>query len=363
MRPHGGNAQAYGGGRRRFAVAANLRSVAQALAIAYGPLGEIIDRSTERLPLALRPAAFAALLGVLESIVDFPIALHEDYARERRYALTDQTPDAWMIDYAKGAALGVGVTAISATLIGAVVRRMPRAWPLAASIATLPLLILANVIVPIYILPLFNRFEPLTGPLELRLRALAARYGVGDADILRMDMSRQTKKANAFVIGIGKTHRIVLADTLIDAFTPDEIAFVVAHELGHYVMRDTWRMTGVAQAFATMLFIVARCATGKRESPEVLARPLLLARIYAAMTIGGQALRPLLLSFSRSREWAADHFALESTRDPRSGSAAFRRLREQNLAEFTEPGWYEFFFSSHPSLGARIAALDASAAT
>ena len=105
----------------------------------------------------------------------------------------------------------------------------------------LPLFVLANLIVPVYILPLFNKFEPLTGPLEVRLRALATRFGVGDAEILRMDMSRQTKKANAFVAGIGSTHRIVLGDTLIDKFEPDEIEFVVAHELGHYVTRDTWR--------------------------------------------------------------------------------------------------------------------------
>ena len=81
----------------------------------------------------------------------------------------------------------------------------------------------------------------MTGSLEERLRALATRFGVGDADILRMDMSRQTRKANAFVTGIGRTHRIVLGDTLIDGFEPSEIEFVVAHELGHYVSKDTWR--------------------------------------------------------------------------------------------------------------------------
>lgn len=242
--------------------------------------------------------------------------------------------------------------------MGALVRRMPRTWPIAASIGTFPLLVLANLIVPIYILPLFNRFEPLTGPLEVRLRALATRYGVGEADILRMDMSRQTKKANAFVVGVGSTHRIVLGDTLIEHFTPDEIEFVVAHEIGHYVMRDTWRMTGIAQALATTLFLTAQLAVGNQDSAALRDRPLLLARIYAVMAIGTQALRPLLLWFSRSREWAADRFALETTQDPSSGSAAFRRLRDQNLAEDSVPGWYEIFFSSHPNLGARIDALD-----
>ena len=89
----------------------------------------------------------------------------------------------------------------AARLCGA---RAPRRWPWLASLGTLPLFVAGNIIVPLYVLPLFNAFEPVTGSLEERLRRLAARYGVGDAAILRMDMSRQTRKANAFVTGIGR---------------------------------------------------------------------------------------------------------------------------------------------------------------
>jgi STE24 endopeptidase len=207
----------------------------------------------------------------------------------------------------------------------------------------------------LYVLPWFNRFEPLEGPLEQRLRSLASRFGAGNADILRMDMSRQTKKANAFVAGIGSTHRIVLGDTLIEGFTPEEIEFVVAHELGHYVSRDTWRMTAAAQtAITALLFVAARTLR-----PSDLARPsLAVARIVATMGAGSQALRPLLFAFSRSREWAADRFALRATQDGAAGIAAFRRLRELNRAEETVPAWYQFFFSSHPTIGDRIAALE-----
>ena len=137
-----------------------------------------------------------------------------------------------MEEYAKSALIASGVTAFLATLLGAAVRRAPRRWPWLASLGTLPLFVAANVIVPLYVLPLFNAFEPVQGSLEERLRRLAARFGVGDAAILRMDMSRQTRKANAFVTGIGRTHRIVLGDTLIEAFPENETEFVVAHELG-----------------------------------------------------------------------------------------------------------------------------------
>ena len=352
---------AYGRIHRGLAVAGVVRSIAGTMALGYGPGGAAIDRLASQAPPLLRPAIFAAVLGALDAFGELPISFVEDHIVERRYGTSEQSASDWARDYAKSAALGAGVTAVVAMLFGNAVRRMPRSWPLLASLGTLPLLLLANIVVPVYVMPLFNRFEPLTGPLEVRLRALASRYGVGDAQILRMDMSRQTKKANAFVTGIGKTHRIVLGDTLVEHFTPDEIEFVVAHELGHYVSHDTWRMIALAQALATTLFFTAYAVISKAQRERLRERPLLLSRIYATMAVGTQALRPLLLAFTRSREWTADRFAVAATGEPRWGVDAFRRLRDQNLAEDDVPGWYGIFFSSHPSLGDRIAALEASA--
>jgi STE24 endopeptidase len=204
---------------------------------------------------------------------------------------------------------------------------------------------------------MFNRFEPLRGALEARLRRLASRYGAGRAEILRMDMSRQTRKANAFVTGVLGTQRIVVGDTLLGTFSEDEIEFVVAHELGHYVSKDPWRLIAAGQVLATLLFVIAQATLLPRERKQLRERALLLARLYLRMLVATQLLRPALLAFARSREWAADRFARKATNAPRTGAAAFARLREQNLAEDDVPGWYELFFSSHPSLRARISAL------
>ena len=159
---------------------------------------------------------------------------------ERAYGTSDQSARGWLADQAKGTAVAAAVTALLVALADAVVVRAPRRWPLIAIAATPPLLAFATVIAPTFVMPLFNRYEPVTGELEQRIRALAARYGVGDAAILRFDMSRQTKKANAFVTGVLGTERIALADTLVESFADDETLFVVAHELGHYVRRDPW---------------------------------------------------------------------------------------------------------------------------
>ncbi|MGA9274927.1 MAG: hypothetical protein WBV67_15720, partial [Candidatus Cybelea sp.] len=192
------DAAAYTRARRGFEVADTLRSAIGFFAFAYGPLAPCLDNATRRVPAWLRPALFFAPLSLAGAIAELPTSFVQEYSLERRFGLTDQTQRAWLGEYVKGALLSAGLTAFLATLLSFAVSRAPRRWPWLAGLGTLPLLVAGTIIVPLYVLPLFNAFEPVTGSLEERLRRLAARYGVGDAAILRMDMSRQTRKANAF---------------------------------------------------------------------------------------------------------------------------------------------------------------------
>jgi STE24 endopeptidase len=357
--PRAKDAQAYAEIRRTLEVADTARATIGFLAFAYGPLARALDRATSCAPAWLRPALFFTPLSLASAAVDLPVSFVQGYTLERRFGLSDQKRLNWLEEYVKSTLLATALTAFLGTLLGEAVRKTPRRWPWLASLGTLPLFVAGNIIVPVYVMPLFNKFEPVVGPLEERLRRLAARFGVGDAAILRMDMSRQTRKANAFVTGIGRTHRIVIGDTLIAAFPDNETEFVVAHELGHYVNKDTWRIIGVGELLAVTLFLIANAGASEKERFELKDRALLIARMYAIMLVATQALRPLLLAFSRSREWAADRFAVAATHDANGGASAFRRLRDQNLADEDPPAWYEFFFASHPSLRARIAALEA----
>jgi STE24 endopeptidase len=356
--PREQDASVYAGIRRTFEIADTARATIGFLGFAYGPLACRFDRATSWAPAWLRPALFFGPLSLLGALTDLPASFVQGYTLERRFGLSDQSQRAWLVEYAKSALLAGGLTAFLTTLLGIAVRHAPRRWPWIAGAGTLPLFVAANVIVPLYVLPLFNKFEPVVGSLETRLRRLAGRFGVGDAAILRMDMSRQTRKANAFVTGIARTHRIVIGDTLIAAFPESETEFVVAHELGHYVNKDTWRMIALGETLALALFLIANAIASPRERDELRKRPLLLLRIYAIMLVATQVFRPMLFAFSRSREWAADRFAIAATGDARVGASAFRRLRDQNLADEDPPGWYEFFFSSHPSLRDRITALE-----
>jgi STE24 endopeptidase len=349
--------RAYGAARRALMLTGLARSVT-GLALSAFVLADPLERALCPLPRPLRAPAFALIAFALDTLRELGAEYVEGHALERVYGTSDQSARAWLADQAKAGAVGALALALLTELADAIVVRAPRRWPLVAIAAAPPLLAFATVIVPTFVMPLFNRYEPVTGELEGRIRALAARHGVGDAQILRFDMSRQTKKANAFVTGVLGTERIALGDTLVASFAPDETLFVVAHELGHYVMRDPWTgiALGTAALAATLLAADAalRASTGRRlDSPAQGAR----LAFYAALA--QIALMPLTNAASRALERRADRFALAATDDRAAGIRAFRRLGEQNLAELDPPRWAELLFGTHPSLASRIRALEA----
>ncbi|MDE2571496.1 MAG: M48 family metalloprotease [bacterium] len=316
------------------------------------------------------PAADAALssavLIVLGTLIDLPSDYTGGLLVERRYGLSAQSDAAWLADRAKATGVALALGPALAALLSLAQRRFPRGWPYLASAALLPLSLLANVVGPLYLAPLFNRYEPLQGALSDRLRALARRAGVTEAAIYRVDMSRQTEKANAFVTGLFGARRIVVGDTLLRDFDDDEILWVVAHELGHDVRRDVWRSLALALASGTLVIFagralaaraIARDAAGElglHELEEPAAIPLLLHQ----MALVAGLLGPFVAAISREIEWGADRFARAALPGQEgAGVRALERLRERNLAEDEEPRWAELLFSSHPSLRARIAAL------
>ncbi|MDQ2908964.1 MAG: M48 family metallopeptidase [Candidatus Eremiobacteraeota bacterium] len=345
----------YGRLRRALMLAGIARSLALLGATAYGLGPRFEPRDGESEPRARRIVLISAALGV-SALIELPGDFVEGLALERRYGLSKQTPPAWFADRAKGLAisLALGVPLIESLV--AAVARAPRRWPLLATAGTFPLLVLGSVIAPTFIAPLFNRFEPLDDERADAIRTLAARYDAGDAVILRVDMSRQTEKANAYVTGLFGTKRIVIGDTLLEHFAPGEIRFVVAHELGHYVQRDVWRGVVLATAAAAAIFCGAGAVAARPG--RSLANTAGMARLGFAMAWLGLVVQPALAAFSRSRERAADAFAMRATGEPAAGAAAFRRLRERNQAEDEQPKWMELLFASHPSLRSRIARLE-----
>ncbi len=353
------DARRYGAARRALMVASMVRGVATLAATAF-IVGDRLDRALHTLPRPLRAPAFALAVLALDAVRDAGSDYVEGHVLERVYGTSNQTAGAWAADYVKGLAVAAVITGGLVALADAVVVRAPRRWPMLAIAATPPLLAFATVVAPTFVMPLFNRYEPVRGDLEARIRVLATRYGVGNASILRFDMSRQTKKANAFVTGVLGTERIALGDTLVENFEDDETMFVVAHELGHYVRRDPWLGIALGTAALAMMLLGANAAL-VRTTGRGLTSPAQGARLAFYATLAQLALMPAINAVSRTMERRADRFAVDATADPAAGARAFRRLGEQNLAELDPPRWAELLFSSHPSLASRIRALEAAA--
>jgi Zn-dependent protease with chaperone function len=353
------DAKRYGDARRLLTLVDIARSLAAVGVWAFA-FGDAAERALAPLPRPLRFPLATAAVTVLDALREWPVDYNEGFVMERIYGNSERTGAAWANDRLKGLGIGLGVTVVLSFVIDAIVHRAPRRWPWIAIAGTPPLLVFANVIAPTFIMPLFNKCVPLDGPLEAKIRALATRYGVGGATILRFDMSRQTKKANAFVTGVFGTERIAIADTLLDEFAEDETLFVVAHELGHYVRKDPWYAVALGTGLMAVSLLTSAAivrATAKRD--EGIGAMLRLAYY---MALSQYVAMPFANGFSRAIERRADRFAITATDDPASGVRAFRRLREQNLAEDEGPAWSELIFSSHPSLKSRIERLEAASA-
>ncbi len=155
-------------------------------------------------------------MTVADTLRDWPVDYVEEYVLERIVGNSDRPATGWAADRVKGTVGLVAIAVLSTLADTIMLHRAPRRWPWIAIAATPPLLAFVSVIVPTFVLPLFNTYVPGRGRTGNEIRALAARYGVGNAQILRFDMSRQSKKANAFVTGVFGTERIAIADTLVE---------------------------------------------------------------------------------------------------------------------------------------------------
>lgn len=245
----------------------------------------------------------------------------------------------------------------------ATLRRYPQHWWLVCSGAVVPLTAVFAQLFPVLIAPRFNTYEPLRDEeLARRLRDLTSRAGVPVADVMQMDMSRRTTKANAFFTGIGRTKRIVLADTMLETFTPEEIEGVVAHEAAHQVNKDIWRFVALSGIF-TLLTARTIDLLGRpmlRHLPYTsatrdLANPRALPAIGAVLSLAGILLSPFQLAYSRAIERKADRYAIELTGDPGAYATAMRKLAEQNLADPNPPRPVTLLLHSHPPIAERIA--------
>jgi STE24 endopeptidase len=304
---------------------------------------------------------FVMIMGGILFIINLPLSFYQGYVLPHRFELSTQKLSGWITDQVKGILLGGVLGMIVLEIIYAILREFPTFWWLwAAGILLVFNVILANL-APTLIMPLFNKFVPLGeehADLADRLMLLAKRSGTYVRGVFTFDMSRRTKQANAGLTGLGNTRRIIIGDTLLNEFTPDEIETIMAHELGHQVNKDI--PLGILFGSVTTLvgFYLASVVLNwgveyfHFEGPaDIAAFPLfvLVLGLYGLVTM------PIENGFSRWRERRADEYALSLTHNGTAYASALKRLANQNLADADPEEWVEWLLYSHPALGKRIA--------
>jgi STE24 endopeptidase len=303
-------------------------------------------------------------------LVSFPLAYLRGYRLEHQFEMSNQTRGQWLGEQVKALLLQLVLMVPLAQVMLEVIRRRPKDWWAVLSAMAIPFTVILAHLAPVLILPIFNTYQPLRDKeLAARLRLLAERSGITIADIMEMDMSRQTNAANAFVAGIGSSKRIVLADTLLDELTHDEIETIVAHEIAHQVNADVWRLLAmgvVTTAFSTWLAqrsfnaIHSRSYswTGIRGASSVEALPLL----GLITSVVGLTLMPLQNAYSRHIERKADQFALELSDNPSAFKSALEKITETNLSDPDPTTLEVILLHSHPPVNERRVACDRYAA-
>lgn len=337
-----------------WGVAAEVALVTGLLAaLAWSAAGSALDPSS--LPWWARTLAYASIIVVLSAALRTPLAFWRGYLRECRYGLSTQTWRSWSIDRLKAVAITLVLVPPLLLALVALARTLPGWWVAPAGAAFGLVVVLFSFLAPVLLAPLFNDYRPLDEePLRSDLRALASAAGVPVEEVLVEDTSRRTRKANAYVTGLGQTRRLVVSDTLLEEASAAEMLTVVAHELGHRRMRHVLfgTLLSLVGVIAGTVVVWALLGTTVADPHRL---PLLLLIALALSVVTGPALNAL----SRRWEQKADRFALGLTGDRAAYEQTFRRLAASNLSDLDPPRLVYLLLFTHPTPPQRLAAATA----
>ena len=326
------------------------------LAIEIGLLVYVVRRPPARLQRHFRRpvlagAAVAAALAVTVTLVTLPVsAISRERAKD--VGLVTQSWTGWLGDVAKGIAIEIVIVGAGGALLVFLMRRFGRRWWAPAAAIAVTFGVVMTYASPLVIEPLFNTFKPLPqGELRSDVLQLAREAGVEVGEVYEMDASRRTTAANAYVGGLGSTKRVVLYDTLLRDFSPEEIRLVVAHELAHVHYRDVPRgLLYLAIVAPFGMFAVARLS--ERWAPG--GGPAAVPAVALALALMVPAITMISNQLSRQVEARADRFSLRLTDAPDALIGFQQRIAVKNVSDPEPPAWSSFLLGTHPTAMQRI---------
>jgi len=315
-----------------------------------------LERTVKWFPLVAFGTSFFYIL--VSSLLTFPFSYYVGFVREHRYDLSTQTLPQWLIEQAQGMGVGLIIGSIFLTVLYLIVRAARNTWWIWGSVVTIAFAAVMSMLFPVFIAPMFNTYTPMAQS-ELRddIIAMAQANGVPATDVMVYDRSRQTNSISANVSGFGPTTRISLADTLLERGSPEAVRAVMAHEIGHYVLRHN--ISGlllssivILFSFAAVHFLFRALARNERWGIRDIADPAGLPLIVAILALIGVVTGPMDRYLTRFNEVQADMFGLNAAREPDGFAEAAILLSEYRKME---PSLLEeVLFYTHPSGWTRV---------
>ncbi len=310
---------------------------------------------------------YVGMLTVISKILGFPLDYY-GFRVEHQFQLSNQKLRSWAKDQVKGWLVGLVIASILVELVYWTIRTEPRFWWLIAWAIFIVLFVFFAQIAPVVLFPLFYKFKPLENDgLKERLVRLSDRAGTRVKGVYEWKLSEKSRKANAALAGLGATRRIILADTLLEKYTDDEIEAILAHELGHHVHRHIPKGILVEAGITFVGFWAANqilhYAIERRHLFEQLSDFANLPLLMLVSAVLFFLLMPALNAYSRFNERQADRYSYTAIPSIGPFISGMNKLADQNLAERQPSRLVELLFHSHPPIAKRIRAAEAWART
>ncbi|MGB6864811.1 MAG: M48 family metallopeptidase [Candidatus Aminicenantaceae bacterium] len=306
--------------------------------------------------------AFFIYVFVLQAVLfvfGFPLNFYSGYIHEHKWHFSNHTRRSWIWEQMKSYLVGLVIFLILLGMLFWILERYPQQWWWIAGIAMAFVSAILATLFPVLILPIFNKYTPVENKeMTDALDRILIEGGLKSSGFFVEDMSRQTKKENAFLAGLGQTRRVVLGDNLIANMTVPEIVSIIAHEVGHYKYRHIWKHIVLGTLQQLVVFFCLNLIM-KAVFPSFLlsTRANLSLFPFFAILMGALSaflFGPLSNALSRRFESQADRYALRSIPDKDAFVTALAGLANRNLSNAYPSWWVKLLYYSHPPIGERL---------
>lgn len=305
---------------------------------------------------------YFVLYYTISSLITMPLDYYSSFVLKHAYGLSNQTLGKWISDFLKSYTIEILSGMLLIWIPYLLINKSPRYWWLQLGILIIPIIFFATFISPVYIDPLFNKYEKMQDTvLEQKIYDEINKTTIENCKVYQVNKSVDTKEMNAYMTGVLNTKRIVLWDTTTKNLNHREVLCVVAHEMGHYLMGHVWKaiiLSGIS--FILILYLINKSAIwildksggsfGFTKLYDIASLPLIILLVNIFIF----ASTPVSNAYSRYTEREADRFELELTRDNDASISSTIKLHEESLVLPTTGVVYKLWNYTHPTFQERV---------